>query len=178
MLCISQGGGGGGRRGYFWSPVLMQTLLVSCVLMLHSSLAHREHFLHYRSQPMTIISADGRKEELPREHFLSCNSLQLVQMHGMLWRRRTPAARAQGPLENTVQLKQAPLFPAYCSVRMGTFLVSLHQFSSKRAVLPNVPSSGMTSGDIQQTGKWETTPRNKTNAKRWQNLCWLRAIFS
>lgn len=78
-------------------PVLVQTLLVSCVLMLHSSLAHREHFLHYRSQPMTIISADGRKEELPREHFLNCNSLQLVQMHGMLWRHRTPAARAQGP---------------------------------------------------------------------------------
>jgi len=44
-----------------------------------------------------VLSADGRKEELPREHFLSCNSLQLVEIHDKLWRLRTFAAGEQRP---------------------------------------------------------------------------------
>jgi len=47
----------------------------------------------------------------------------------------------------------------------------------KEGCSANVPSRGMASGVIQQTNKGKATPRNKTNAERWQKLCWLRAIF-
>lgn len=147
--------------------------------MWHSSLAHQIVrtslcTTNGNQQPLSL-QMGGRKEELPGEHFFSHNSLWLMQTYDTLWRPEDCCCQGMQARNAT---KAGSPFPAYCLVRMGTFLAPWQQFGSKRPELSNVPSSGMSSGVIQQTGKGQATPRNKTSAERWQNSCWLRTVFS
>lgn len=74
------------------------------------------------------------------------------QMHGILWRLSSRAARAWRPGKYCA-IKAGSPSSCYCSAGTVAFLESQHQFISKGTVLAYVPSTGMVSGVIQKTGK-------------------------